>query len=110
MPQEVASCFRATICIFSQKSFLPYVLIDVQMLTDLIVYDWWELILGFAADRLSLDSTDLKATCQYTWIQELMAEKHVRALPRSMQELGRCYDSREFWATFNMVPIRSRVH
>ena len=46
---------------------------------------------------------------QIKWVGELMKEKNVKALPRSMEELGRCYDSREFWETFGVMPVKSRI-
>lgn len=77
------------------------------MLTDLMVYDWWSLILSYAGeldDGAGEGKTEIK---QIKWIDELMKEKDVRALPRSMDGLGRCYDSREFWDTFGVMPVRS---
>jgi hypothetical protein len=44
---------------------------------------------------------------QIKWVGELMDEYQVRALPRSMEQLGRCYDSREFWTTFGLMPVRT---
>lgn len=44
-----------------------------------------------------------------TWVRECMREENVRALPRDMQLLGRCYDSREFWDTFHLTPVRARI-
>lgn len=38
-----------------------------------------------------------------------MEEQNIRALPRSMEQLGRCYDCREFWTTFGIMPVRSRI-
>ncbi|KAH7403882.1 hypothetical protein BKA64DRAFT_707353 [Cadophora sp. MPI-SDFR-AT-0126] len=79
------------------------------MLTDLTVYDWWSLILGFAGE-LDVENGDAKrAGKQVNWIGELMAEQDVRALPRDMETLGRCYDTREFWSTFGIMPTKSRV-
>jgi hypothetical protein len=34
----------------------------------------------------------------------------VRALPRGMEVLGRCYDTREFWEAFGLVPSKGRVY
>lgn len=48
-------------------------------------------------------------TEQATWVYELMVETGVRALPRSMEALGRCYDTREFWDTFGVVPLKARI-
>lgn len=75
------------------------------MLTDLMVYDWWALILGYAGEEDSKEREEK----QLRWIGELMEEKKVRALPRSMEELGRCYDTREFWGTFGIMPTRSKL-
>jgi hypothetical protein len=75
------------------------------MLTDLLVHDWWALILGFCGE----DSEKNEKAPQIEWIRELMADNHIKALPRSMEQLGRCYDSREFWTTFELMPSRSRI-
>ncbi|KXT16836.1 hypothetical protein AC579_6819 [Pseudocercospora musae] len=72
------------------------------MLTDGLVYDWWELFLGWA-------ETGEGVSEQAKWVEELMWEEGVRALPRSMETLGRCYDSREFWRTFGLVPLKARI-
>lgn len=85
-----------------------------QLLTDLNVYDWWALILGFAghaASAAAVDEDNEEAKERIKWVGELMVEEEggVRALPRSMEMLGRCYDSREFWETLDIMPIRSRV-
>ncbi|KAK1753136.1 hypothetical protein QBC47DRAFT_387853 [Echria macrotheca] len=75
------------------------------MLTDGFVYDWWALFVGWA----DLKGED-EPTEQAKWVFELMAEaKDVKALPRSMEQLGRCYDTREFWDTFGLVPLKARV-
>lgn len=79
------------------------------MLTDLVVYDWWELILGFGGELDSKNGNDERAKTQLKWIGELMEEHDVRALPRSMDQLGRCYDTREFWKTFELMPTRARL-
>ncbi|KAL2059738.1 hypothetical protein VTL71DRAFT_10230 [Oculimacula yallundae] len=79
------------------------------MLTDLMVYDWWALILGFAGELDVENSNHERAEKQIKWIGELMQEQNVRALPRDMESLGRCYDSREFWNTFGIMPTRSRL-
>jgi hypothetical protein len=86
-----------------------HVLINKQMLTDLMVYDWWSLILGFGGELDHENGNDNRAKTQIKWIDELMTDQGVRALPRSMEELGRCYDTREFWTTFGIMPTRSRI-
>ncbi|KAG4438192.1 hypothetical protein IFR05_006316 [Cadophora sp. M221] len=79
------------------------------MLTDLMVYDWWALILGFAGELDVENGNSERAEKQMKWIGELMQEQGVRALPRDMETLGRSYDSREFWETFGIMPTRSRI-
>lgn len=79
------------------------------MLTDLQVYDWWALTLRFAGEAIEANEADETAKTQTRWVGELMAENKVRALPRSMEALGRCYDTREFWTTFGIMPSRSGI-
>jgi len=79
------------------------------MLTDLFVYDWWALILGFAGELDAEKANTERESSQIKWVGELMEEAKIRALPRSMEQLGRCYDTREFWTTFGLMPVRSRI-
>ncbi|PQE17134.1 hypothetical protein CJF30_00003832 [Rutstroemia sp. NJR-2017a BBW] len=79
------------------------------MLTDLMVYDWWELILGYAGQIDEENGDREREGKQIKWIGELMQEQEVRALPRSMEELGRCYDTRDFWSTFGIMPVKARI-
>lgn len=88
------------------------------MLTDGFVYDWWALFAGWggpiesAEDGVEgerLNRKELKPSKQSQWVFELIEEGGERALPRSMESLGRCYDSREFWQTFGLSPLRSRI-
>jgi len=82
------------------------------MITDGFVYDWWALFAGWAGEGKregEKEGTEAEPTQQAKWVYELMNEEDVRALPRSMEQLGRCYDSREFWATFELAPLRARV-
>lgn len=76
------------------------------MLTDGQVYCWWSLMVGWAKEGECVDETPSK---QSQWVYELMQEEGVKALPRDMETLGRCYDSREFWETFGLIPLRSRI-
>lgn len=76
------------------------------MLTDGQVYCWWSLMVGWAKEGDEIDGAPSKQ-CQ--WVYELMQEQGVKALPRDMETLGRCYDSRDFWTTFGLVPLRSRI-
>ena len=79
------------------------------MLTDMIVYDWWALILGFGGELDEKNGNKELEMAQIKWVGELMAETGIRALPRSMEQLGRCYDTREFWEKFGIMPVRSRI-
>lgn len=94
------------------SSFIPFIsrmLSISKMLTDLVVYDWWELILAFGGELDSQNGTDARAKTQVKWVGELMEEENIRALPRSMDQLGRCYDTLDFWKTFELMPTRSRL-
>ncbi|KAH9828520.1 hypothetical protein Tdes44962_MAKER09265, partial [Teratosphaeria destructans] len=92
------------------------------MLTDGFVYDWWALFAGWA-DREEVPGAAVKGDGevevggdvgrepreQARWVYELMEEEGVRALPRSMEVLGRAYDGREFWRTFGLAPLKARI-
>jgi hypothetical protein len=75
----------------------------------MFVYDWWAVISGFAGELDEENGNEERYGKQTKWIGELMEENKVRALPRSMEELGRCYDSTEFWRMFGLVPSRARI-
>ncbi|KAK3312762.1 hypothetical protein B0H66DRAFT_568854 [Apodospora peruviana] len=75
------------------------------MLTDGFVYDWWSLFASWAEP--SDQNGDPEPTKQAKWVFELMEEQNVRGLPRSMEQLKRCYDTREFWQTFGLVPLKA---
>ena len=90
------------------------------MLTDMFVYDWWALFAGWAGEVK--DGEGVKSewdeeggeskgevTVQAKWVGELMVEEKVRALPRPFEMLKRCYDTREFWSTFDLVPLKGRM-
>lgn len=86
------------------------------MLTDGFVYDWWALFAGWgeadgkgSSGAVDAGGEDEKQTRQCKWVYELLQEEDVRALPRSMTALGRCYDSREFWQTFHIAPLKARI-
>ncbi|KAK4051405.1 hypothetical protein OIV83_002889 [Microbotryomycetes sp. JL201] len=74
------------------------------IVTDLRVYDWWDIASAWAASS----APDLAAKDAGQWVVELMDEHDIRALPRTPQEIGRAMDSREFWQTFGMTPIKGR--
>ena len=83
------------------------------MVTDGIVYDWWELFVGWAAEgkgeKVDGDGVEDMPSDQARWVFELMKEERVWALPRSMEHLGRCYFGREFWDAFKLAPLKARV-
>jgi len=73
------------------------------MVTDGFVYDWWSLFASWA----NIGEDDSKPIKQAEWVYELMREGGVRALPRPMEALGRCYDSRELWQTLGITPLKA---
>ncbi|EME49818.1 hypothetical protein DOTSEDRAFT_68571 [Dothistroma septosporum NZE10] len=79
------------------------------MLTDGFVYDWWSLFAGWAEGVDEDEDPSREPSKQAQWVYELMSEGKVLALPRSMEALGRCYDSREFWETFKLAPLKARI-
>ena len=68
------------------------------LLTDGRVYDWWDWASAWGTEGT-----------QTRWVRELMDEAGVRALPRPPELLGRGMDSREFWNTFGLEPVRGRL-
>ncbi len=78
-------------------------------LTDGRVYDWWDLASAWGTRKpdtpLEPDSCDPQAR----WVCELMREHDIRALPRNVELLGRALDSREFWETFGLNPLKPRL-
>lgn len=73
------------------------------MVTDGFVYDWWSLFASWS----SIGEDSSEPIKQAKWVYELMQEDGVRALPRSMEVLGRCYDSRELWETLRITPLKA---
>ena len=71
-------------------------------LTDLRVYDWWELVSSWtpSAQNGECDATDNPRL----WVKQLMSERGIRALPRPIEQLGRALDSREFWEVVGVMP------
>ncbi|GAA5979608.1 hypothetical protein JCM11641_007885 [Rhodosporidiobolus odoratus] len=76
------------------------------ILTDLRVYDWWDLVSCWSPAPLSNATS---AEYPSAWVQHLMQIHSIRAVPRSAKELGRAMDSREFWTRFRIMPSRGRV-
>ncbi|KAI8892878.1 hypothetical protein BC833DRAFT_545191 [Globomyces pollinis-pini] len=65
------------------------------IVTDGRIYDWFEIALGYSTNE----------TAQ--WVQELMEENKLRALPRPFKLLGRVLDSKELWHQIRMMPSQS---
>lgn len=101
---------RAVLALITTSTWAEHGKGQRWMLTDGFVYDWWSLMAGWADARNQDDTKpDRRPTEQAKWVYELMREENVRALPRSMEALGRCYDTREFWATFGLTPLKAGV-
>ncbi|KAF2269779.1 hypothetical protein CC78DRAFT_557706 [Lojkania enalia] len=80
------------------------------IIADLRVYDWYDLIMSFSALTGEESSVDAEKRLQFgKWVGELMVEENVRALPRSMEQLGRKLDSRGFWKFHEIWPRHSRL-
>lgn len=78
------------------------------MVTDGFVYDWWSLFVGWAeGQKDGAADADSEPSKQARWVYELMEEQGVRALPRPVEVLGRCYDSRELWQTLGITPLKA---
>ncbi|CAL1717248.1 unnamed protein product [Somion occarium] len=88
------------------------------ILTDQRVYDWWDLASAWGETESKEKSQSEESGSngdegrgpQARWVRELMVETGVRALPRSPEQMvGRALDSREFWDTFKVEPVRARL-
>lgn len=66
------------------------------LLTDMRVYDWWDLVSSWGARG------EGTATKEHVgWVTELALERGVRALPRAPEAMGgKALDSREFWDAY----------
>lgn len=84
------------------------------LLTDLRVYDWWDLISTWGEEvqrRIEeSEGPEVARTLEYAkWVGELMREDGVRALPRGAEGLGRVLDSGAFWEAVGLWPKMGRV-
>jgi hypothetical protein len=72
------------------------------IVTDMRVYDWWELVLGWE------ESGDERKE----WVRELISESEIKikSLPRQPELLERCLDSTEVWSKFGLLPLESLYH
>ncbi|EJD07147.1 uncharacterized protein FOMMEDRAFT_75974 [Fomitiporia mediterranea MF3/22] len=82
------------------------------LLTDCRVYDWWDLASAWGEgstgtlSEVALSSPEVLGP-QPGWVRELMAEAGIHALPRPPSSFDRALDSREFWDTFGLSPIKT---
>ncbi|KAG6845252.1 hypothetical protein H0H87_011987 [Tephrocybe sp. NHM501043] len=76
------------------------------ILTDGRVYDWWDLASAWGSPS---SGGGIERGPYAKWVRELMNEENVRALPRDIGYLGRALDSREFWFTFGLSPLKARL-
>lgn len=75
------------------------------IVTDLRVYDWWDLIMSWGGQ-----GTGTVEGMEYQrWVVELIKEEGVRALPREKEALGRVLDGRGFWEAIGSWPGEGRV-
>ena len=101
---------RAIIAV--HKHFTPH---KRWLLTDLRVYDWWDLIQSWGANISDpvVQKTEGYETANelrfVEWVGELMFEEDVRSLPRSADGLGRVLDSRGFWKKLGLWPTKGSV-
>lgn len=86
------------------------------LIADLRVYDWYDLLMSFSAleeeEEEEGDESEEEERQRLQigkWVGELMAEEGVRALPRSLDTLGRKLDSRGFWQYMGIWPRHQRL-
>jgi len=72
------------------------------IVTDLFVYDWWALMMDWGG-KLE-DGTELRSV-----VFECIEESGCKALPRSMEALGRVLDSTCFWKAIGILPSQGRA-
>ena len=83
------------------------------LITDGRVYDWWDLASAWGLPNHNASEAnseeDRERGPHPRWVRELMEETGVRALPRNIETLGRAMDSRDFWRTFELHPLKARL-
>lgn len=90
------------------------------LISDMHVYDWWDLTQDWAIQALGSTENDSgavdvsitkveKQKKLLAWVGELMIEEGVRALPRDASSLGRALDGRGFWKRMGIWPTQGRV-
>lgn len=93
----------ARACVALHKRFSPG---NRWIVTDRHAYDWWDLIDGWSKELEKQGDTDGVHFEYKRWIDELIVETGLTALPRDVSKLGRVLDSNKFWKEIGIVPIR----
>lgn len=91
----------ARACIALHRKFYPG---ERYIVTDKHVYDWWDLIDGWAEELEKQAKKDGLQLEYKTWVAELMRETKVGTLPRDKATLGRVLDSSAFWEKMEILP------
>lgn len=68
------------------------------ILTDLRVYDWWDLMFQWGGE---IKGKDIRGE-----VIKWMREEGVGALPRGKSEVGRWVDARETWEALGILPVK----
>ena len=79
------------------------------IVTDLRVYDWWDLIMSWGGQGTGKVEGAGEGMEYQRWVVELIKEEGVRALPREKEALGRVLDGRGFWEAIGSWPGEGRV-
>jgi hypothetical protein len=86
------------------------------LVTDMRIYDWWELAIEFAAiykgvvvkmENNTGEERDVELRYE-EWVWELVTEQSIKALPRTPENLGRVLSSSNFWRTLGIWPSADR--
>ncbi len=84
------------------------------IICDCVSYDWWQLVWDLAGEtqesvvgEAQQVGMEAKTPDYRGWVLDLMRERGARALPRSMEVLGRKLDGREFWENVGLRPERT---
>ena len=81
------------------------------IVADCTSYDWWSLAwdwMGESREESRTEESDAEEKLKYRrWVLELMEENNVKALPRSLDLVGRKLDSRGFWNAIGIIPERT---
>lgn len=75
------------------------------LITDLRVYDWYDLASKFGDAGIEGGSGKPATGPQTQWVVELMDEQGLKSLPRTPEQLGRAMTSVDFWQAVGMWPV-----